>query len=373
MKPSVLLISNGFQPSYEKAFANGLANQGVNVVLIASDRTLSADLDARIQVINLRGSQDPLRSPVAKARNIVRYVVALARHIRHSNYDVVHLTGLFVTGNHTAGLVEWAYYRLATKRFFMTVHNLLPHNRHTIYNRFLYRLIYKLPHVLVVHTAKMKAALSTEFGVDPSRIHLMEHGIDALPEKLRTPIASPMLRILSFGSLSPYKGTDLLLQALNHIDDTAIHLVIAGECRDDIYRHHIEQLINSVNDLHSVVWDRGFVAEDRVGDYFENTDVTILPYRHIDQSGVLFTSFRFGTPLVVTDVGSFRDYLPDYAGIVADEPTAEALAKAIREFACKRTTFDRKRIREHAQHMTWPNVVRPLVQVYRSTVSGSAA
>jgi glycosyltransferase involved in cell wall biosynthesis len=33
----------------------------------------------------------------------------------------------------------------------------------------------------------------------------------------------------------------------------------------------------------------------------------VLPYREIDQSGVLFTALGFGVPLVLSDVGGFPD------------------------------------------------------------------
>ncbi|MEQ6341613.1 MAG: hypothetical protein M3A44_08145 [Gammaproteobacteria bacterium] len=68
-----LLLSNGFQPSYEKGFANGIAENGISVELISSDRTLAKELDHRIQINNLRGSQDPFSSTYAKAVNLILY------------------------------------------------------------------------------------------------------------------------------------------------------------------------------------------------------------------------------------------------------------------------------------------------------------
>lgn len=55
----VLLVSNGFQPNYEKAFANGLAANGVDVVLVSSDRTLIGELAQSVEAVNLPGSQSP--------------------------------------------------------------------------------------------------------------------------------------------------------------------------------------------------------------------------------------------------------------------------------------------------------------------------
>ena len=40
-----------------------------------------------------------------------------------------------------------------------------------------------------------------------------------------------------------------------------------------------------------------FVADDEVAAYFRRADLVVLPYREIDQSGVLSTALAFGAPL----------------------------------------------------------------------------
>jgi len=361
----VLLISNGFQPNYEKAFANGLAANGVAVVLVSSDRTLTSALEAGVNVINLRGSQDPRRTAWQKARNILRYAGALGRHIRAGRYDVVHLTGLYMTRNVLAGCLEWLAYRLLAKRFFMTVHNVLPHGRHGRWYRMLHHVIYRLPHTLVVHTEKMRTTLINAFGIAPGRIVLMPHGVDAVPETLTVPQPAHALRVLIFGGLSRYKGVDVFLSALAHCPDLPVEITLAGESRDAAYTQQIEGLIAGLGQLHTLHWRRGFIAEEAVQGVFESCDVVLLPYRHIDQSGVLFTAFRFGVPVVATDVGSFRESLPAFAGLIADRAEPAALAACLRDFYGRRVAFKRERIREHARSLAWPHCVRPLTAAYR--------
>lgn len=365
----VLLISNGFQPNYEKAFANGLASNGLDVVLVSSDRTLTSELLPDIGVINLRGSQDPRRPAWQKAVNILRYALVLARHIRSGRYDVVHLTGLFMTRNVLAGCLEWLGYRLLARRFFMTVHNILPHGRHGGWYRILHQVIYRLPHRLVVHTEKMRTALAAEFGIPPGRIVVMAHGVDDVPDRLAVPEPAVTLRVLLFGSLSRYKGVDLFLSALAFCPDLPLDITIAGESRNATYSREIESLIAGLGPGHKVHWHRGFIEEDKVKDYFESNDVVVLPYRHIDQSGVLFTAFRFGVPVIATDVGAFRECLPEFAGIVTGKPDPREIAEALRDFSLRKQSFDRARIREHALSLAWPHTIRPLIEAYREGTS----
>ena len=41
--------------------------------------------------------------------------------------------------------------------------------------------------------------------------------------------------------------------------------------------------------------------------YFRRADLVVLPYREIEQSGVLFTALAFGKPLLLSDVGGFPE------------------------------------------------------------------
>jgi glycosyltransferase involved in cell wall biosynthesis len=360
---SVLLISHGFQPSYEKAFANGLASNNVKPTLIASDRSLIKDLLPRVEVLNIRGSQDPKRSKLQKIFNLFKYSAKLLKHVRDKKYDAVHMTGTFMTRSAIAGLLECIIYRLTAQKLLMTVHNILPHGRDGKVLRAIYWFVYRIPHTLVVHTLKMKSELQQRFGIPADRIVIMAHGVDDVPATWAEPTPSEKLRVLIFGTLNHYKGVDQFLKAVNLIK-APIEITIAGEARDPGYARLIAALIDALPEGHSIQWHREFIHEEKVQYLFEGADVALLPYRHIDQSGVLFTAFRFGTPLIVTDVGSFKESLPDFAGVVAASAAPTDLATATAEFIASRARFDRSRIREHAKSLSWKNTVSPLLATY---------
>lgn len=361
MSNSVLLVSHGFQPSYEKGFANGLAHNGIAVELIGADRTLYTELLPEIRAINLRGSQDPRRSRMVKAFNLLTYVVKLYSHIFARRPRVLHLNGLLLGGVGPRAVVELVLYRLGSKKLWLTVHNLVPHDKHVETNRSVMRLLYKVPHLLVTHTEKMKRDLMNEFGVPAGRIVVMEHGVDKIPAFATRPLPSASLKVLLFGGVMPYKGVDIFLQSLAFCDDVVVEATIAGESRNAAYAVEIEKMISEVALPHHVTWVRGFIPEHEVQSYFEQADVVVMPYRHIDQSGVLFTAFRFGAPVVCFDVGVFRDYVPKYAGIVVPSQAPQALAKGLSTFFKHIGNYDRKAIQAYAKSFSWENTVRVLL------------
>jgi glycosyltransferase involved in cell wall biosynthesis len=71
-----------------------------------------------------------------------------------------------------------------------------------------------------------------------------------------------------------------------------------------------------------------FVSGGELAGAFRAADLVVLPYREIDQSGVLFTALAFGKPILATRVGGFPEVSaaelvpPGDAGAMAEALTA---------------------------------------------------
>jgi len=362
----VVLVSHGFQPSYEKAFANGLARNGLAVSVITSDRSLAAAFEPGVRAIPLRGSQDPNRSRLQKTRRLIAYTASLYAFLLQSRSRTLHLMGVFITASVPLGWLEMLGYRLLSRRLLLTVHNLLPHDRHTRLNRIILQRIYRMPDTLVVHTKKMRDALIEEWHIPADRIVQMEHGVDDLPIKTEAWQADVQgrLRLLMFGSVSRYKGIDIALEALRDFPDFPVSLVIAGECRDPDLADELNRLIEHIPAMHAVEWRRGFIPEPEVQACFERADAVLLPYRHIDQSGVLLTAYRFGIPVLAFDVGSFADYVTPETGVVVTERTPAGLRAGFRHMKDRLPELQREKIRTAARRYLWEETVRVLLPHY---------
>ena len=67
-----------------------------------------------------------------------------------------------------------------------------------------------------------------------------------------------------------------------------------------------------------------FVGDAELPAYFARADLVVLPYREIDQSGVLFTALAFGKPLLLSDVGGFPEVAA--TGAARTVPAGDAAA-----------------------------------------------
>jgi glycosyltransferase involved in cell wall biosynthesis len=58
-------------------------------------------------------------------------------------------------------------------------------------------------------------------------------------------------------------------------------------------------------------------------------DLVVLPYRNIEQSGVLYTALAFGRPLVLSSVGGFPEIAERAAARLVPPEDPGALAEAL--------------------------------------------
>jgi glycosyltransferase involved in cell wall biosynthesis len=110
-----------------------------------------------------------------------------------------------------------------------------------------------------------------------------------------------------------------------------------------------------------------FIGDRELPAYFRRADLVVLPYRQIDQSGVLFTALAFGRPLLLSDVGGF----PELAGtgaariVPSGDPAAlhTALAELIADPA-ERRRMATAALRAGSGEYSWETVARRTLALY---------
>jgi len=277
------------------------------------------------------------------------------------------------------------YYKALRKRIALTVHNVNAarrDSRDTLWNRLTLRIQYRLADHLFAHTDKMKVELSEEFGVPKSRITVVPFGINnAVPNTSLTPTRAKQrlgLReqekaILFFGNIAPYKGLEYLVAAFHEIlrRDRDYRLLIAGRPKDCAeYWERIHASIRGDLESGKILLKAQYIPDEETEAYFKGSDVLVLPYTHIYQSGVLFLAHSFGLPVLAADVGSLKEELVEGKNGFVFRPADPAdLARAIETYFSSdlfsRLDQQRGEIRDRAakQH-SWETVGRMTMEVY---------
>lgn len=155
-----------------------------------------------------------------------------------------------------------------------------------------------------------QSKIQTIFASDLDYDNLNNNSIDK--NKARQHLNLPENRkiILFFGQIKKVKGLDVLLESLASVSkkDQSVLLVIAGKVWKDNFAHY-EKIIQK-HCLESYVDLRiDFVDNEDVPYYFNASDVIALPYKKIYNSGVLIRAMSFGTPVVASDFGPFKEFI----------------------------------------------------------------
>ncbi len=132
------------------------------------------------------------------------------------------------------------------------------------------------------------------------------------------------LRLLSFGRLLPYKGLDLLADALARLGPQpglAIRVVGSGPA---------SATLDALRALPGVTVENRWVPEDEVGALLGWSDALVLPYREASQSGVAAAALAAGRRVLATRVGGLEEQLAGSPGAILCEPDAQSLLAGLR-------------------------------------------
>jgi len=385
-KIAVALLTGGGDRPYAFGLATEVIRSGAALDLVGSDDLDSPEFHGRPQVrfLNLRGDQRPEVRSAEKVLRVLWYYFRLIRYALTSKPKIFHVlwNNKFQSFDRT---VLMLYYKALRKRIALTVHNVNAarrDSRDTLWNRLTLRIQYRLADHLFAHTDKMKVELSEEFGVPKSRITVVPFGINnAVPNTSLTPTRAKQrlgLReqekaILFFGNIAPYKGLEYLVAAFHEIlrRDRDYRLLIAGRPKDCAeYWERIHASIRGDLESGKILLKAQYIPDEETEAYFKGSDVLVLPYTHIYQSGVLFLAHSFGLPVLAADVGSLKEELVEGKNGFVFRPADPAdLARAIERYFSSdlfsRLDQQRGEIRDRAakQH-SWETVGRMTMEVY---------
>ena len=277
-----------------------------------------------------------------RARNLLPYVRGWLRTIvllARVRPGVIHLQWL------VHPLFEGLFFPVLTRllgcRLVYTVHNVLPHDRSARSAR-QYRRFYRRCHQLIVHNrVSRERLLELCPDIEPENVVLIPHGnyeylilddLSPLAARGELGLDSDVPIILFAGKLRPYKGVLLLIDAFRRCSrELRARLVIAGRADDDHYFADIERALDGgVSDNIQVI--NRFLSDRELHATMAAADVVVLPYRDIDQSGMLLYAMTLGKAIVVPHLASFVETLGDAApGALFYRPEdPEELAVALR-------------------------------------------
>ena len=279
------------------------------------------------------------------------------------------------------------FLRLLGAKIVHTAHNVQPHDATPADGRH-YRWFYRHCDTIIVHTERSLGELRAFLNLPPdgqgcsglpSRLCVIPHGMLPLPvdeadvaqrvaELERQYQTQGRVVFTCMGMQNYYKGCDLVCQAWASRpelhDGGRCLLFMVGEVQNADLSPLME--CPGVHIVDRMVSDLDFAA------FMSLSSVTLLPYRRISQSGVLFTALQLGVPVLVSDVGGLTDPLRYGAvGWSIGEPSVQSLSDAMVYFAEHPTELSNCRKNQEAfaavrSAFSWELIGEKTSQLYRS-------
>lgn len=192
---------------------------------------------------------------------------------------------------------------------------------------FLTRLaVTKAKHVICISHELQNLVLGWD--VDPSKVVIIHHGVDAKnfrPMKVEKPFPKVALFIGGFG---PEKGASTLLEAAEDLE--SIHFFIIGPQPSDLGVSRMPKNVHYV----------GIVKRDRMPHYYNMSDVLVLPSLTEGLPDVILEAFACGKPVIASRVGEIPWIVPSEFGWLIGPSDAEQLKEAVVD-----AFSDKKRLR----------------------------
>jgi len=317
--------------------ANGKTNTGEYVNKVLEATKLSSDQDTEIKVFTSYQSFYKSQSVIPTFRkygstsNIIIKLyyyftgfIKILFHLRkEKNLTVLHLHWLKFSA---FDFLILSLIKSSTNTFLIfTVHNVLPHE-HTFVDRFFYPLIYKKIDAFTFHSKSSRQRLIQELNLEAENYELIPHyGY----EVDNVPIQTNENSLLFFGTIRDYKGLDVLLNACIKLPkELNWNLNIYG--KPEINLDELKEYTSQHNLSDRIQWNTGWIEEEKIDEIFLSHDIVVLPYKEIDNSGLLHLAMSYGKPVIASRLGSLMDLIEDgVSGILFEANNSDDLARCI--------------------------------------------
>lgn len=186
----------------------------------------------------------------------------------------------------------------------------------------------------VCHAGEVAEALRRRFPGRPLSVYPLPamSGSCAERDAARRQLGVPegTTAALCFGLIRPYKGVEVLLEALQMLpEDLPLVVLLAGEPWGEAGLAVTERLRDPAL-ARRVRSHLGWVAEEEVAWWVAAADVAVLPYRRATGSAVAALMLGYGLPLVASRVGGLAEVVDDgHNGLLVPPGDARALASAL--------------------------------------------
>ena len=208
--------------------------------------------------------------------------------------------------------------KLFHKKVLFVLHNKKPHtkSKNDKYSNLSIKLMKKLLKIsykiiiLCDESKNVLKSLCKDKTFYEQKIFKIQHpnyiGVYPVTKKEFFSLSNDSLKILYIGQINQYKNIDLLINAVNSLEDYAIHLHIAGNCKNEEYKEYLLQSAINKN----ISFDFRFIPDTDLVNIMTEFDIIVLPYSYESSlnSGTIFLAFSYKKTVIAPMIGTLKEF-----------------------------------------------------------------
>ncbi len=208
--------------------------------------------------------------------------------------------------------------KLFNKRILWVLHNKKPHtkdskDKSTKLSIKLMKKLLKQSYKIIILCDDSKSVLRTLCRFPKlyeNKIYKIPHpnyiGVYPEPYVKITKTSDDILNILYVGQVTKYKNIDLLINAVNSLNNNRIHLHIAGNCKDKVYKDYLTNISENKN----ISFDFRFIPDNELAQIISKNDIVALPYSLESSlnSGTIFLAFSYKKTVIAPMIGTLKEF-----------------------------------------------------------------
>lgn len=221
-----------------------------------------------------------------------------------------------------------------------TIHDVVSNLDKTKSNNKLIVFVLRNANMLITHNEFSKSQMLELFKGINQEVKVVPHGnylpfiveekdVASSREYLKVPKDKKV--VLFFGMIKRIKGLDILLDSLSEVKKhhPDILLLIAGKTWEDDFELY-QKIIDRNNLNKNCIIHNKYIPSEDVGHYFKSSNLTILPYKRISQSGVLLMAMSYNSVVLTSDLPPFTELITDNkTGFVFESENVQSLSDKI--------------------------------------------
>ncbi|MEM1352573.1 MAG: glycosyltransferase, partial [Pseudomonadota bacterium] len=208
----------------------------------------------------------------------------------------------------------------------------------------------------VTHNKALAKELSRRFPGTP--VQVFPHPVfNDVPQATGALPRRADLELLFFGLVRPYKGLDVLVDAISQMPGDRIALTVAGEFWQGLEETQLQ--IAGLENPDCIELIPRYVSDAETAELFHRADALVLPYRSVTGSGVVSLALHYQRAVIASELPGFTELIRDgETGWLFPPGDATRLAKTIDgldEVATKRAGEAAGAL---GKHLTWDRFAR---------------